>query len=426
MADDRGEMTASPVMIERPDLDRDDSYDTDEEVLVEEDDEYEMVENQTLVAALSSVIPDCPVYIEADTVAKIENATSDAPAAIPNEMTAAVLCSHGFNQIQIGRVPVPDVTETQVLIAVQASSVNPLDSKMRNGSMGVGLDLDLPHILGFDCSGIVVKTGANVTKYKIGDEVIARAATPSTFAEFATVEEQFCALKPASLSHTEASCIPSISLASWQALVDRARLRKGERVMITGAATTFGATLVQLARNLGAYVIGCVNDNEHMTYVQKLGAHQVIDMSVLAPVHLPQVAKDVDVLVDTVGGETMNEAFGCLHSRGGARMVSLAAAVPDSATMKSLGQGPVMQILGSIANIPNYFRAGRKNADYMYLQVQANGAELQNIAELYEGSLLCVPPLQVFPLTAAAEALKVCEHDKTMGHVVLQMLKTAQ
>ena len=171
-------------------------------------------------------------------------------------MKAFIIDRYGRDTVRAAEMPKPQPGDGDVLVQSHAASVNPVDFKIRDGKLKLVVPYPLPIILGSDLSGVVVEVGAAVRRFKIGDEVYARADKDriGTFAEFIAIREESVAPKPASLSMEEAASIPLVGLTAWQALIDRAGLKAGQKVLIHAGSGGVGTFAIQLAKHLGAFV----------------------------------------------------------------------------------------------------------------------------------------------------------------------------
>ena len=153
-------------------------------------------------------------------------------------------------------MPEPTIGDRDVLVRVRAASINPLDTMVRNGEFKQLLKYKPPFVLGHDVAGVVTRVGADVHGFTVGDEVYARPRDLriGTFAEYIAIDRDDVALKPGSLSMDEAAAVPLVALAAWQALVDIARVKPGQKVLVHAGAGGLGSTVIQLARHLGAHV----------------------------------------------------------------------------------------------------------------------------------------------------------------------------
>ncbi|MFD8916870.1 zinc-binding dehydrogenase [Streptomyces sp. NPDC059569] len=218
-------------------------------------------------------------------------------------------------------LPRPTPGPGEVLVRVLATSVNPLDLQTRRGDYRD--QVALPAVIGNDVSGVVVETGPGADDFRPGDEVwyLAPMFTGrGTYAEFHVVDQALAARKPARLSHVEAAGLALVGVTVWEALVERAGLRVGERVLVHGGAGGVGSAAIQLARAMGAEVVTTARARDH-EFVTGLGADVAIDFS--AGDYVPQVRAlgGVDVVLDTVGGDTLTRSPEVLADRG--RVVSI-------------------------------------------------------------------------------------------------------
>ena len=284
--------------------------------------------------------------------------------------------------------PEPGISE--VLVRVHATGVNPTDLWHR----GTGGLLGTTVRLGWDVSGVVLETGLGVTWLRPGDEVFGMPRLPEaagTYADYVTAPARHLARKPAGLSHVEAAGLGLAGLTAWQALVDTADVRAGQRVLIHAAAGGVGHLAVQIAKARGAYVIGTARAAKH-ELVRGLGADEVIDYTA---VRFEDVATDLDVVVDPIGGEYGPRSLTTL--RPGGILVSLAS--------------PAEAYLADEAR-----RQGRRAG---FLLVQPDHAGLRSLADLVERGQLRVVVDTVLPLEEVAKAHELVATGRSTGKVVL-------
>jgi NADPH:quinone reductase-like Zn-dependent oxidoreductase len=198
--------------------------------------------------------------------------------------------------------PRPAPAAGEVLIKIRAAAVNPADWKIRAGYAKDFLKYKLPFIPGWDASGVIEEVGAGAARLKKGDEVYTRPdiTRDGSYAEYIIVRESEVALKPKSLDHVHAAAIPLAALTAWQALFDAGGLTAGQRVLIHAAAGGVGSFAVQLARWKGAHVIGTASARNQQ-FLRELGADETIDYNAG---RFEDVVRDVDVVLDAMGGET--------------------------------------------------------------------------------------------------------------------------
>jgi NADPH:quinone reductase-like Zn-dependent oxidoreductase len=214
--------------------------------------------------------------------------------------------------LQYEDVEKPTVRSDDVLIRVVGTSVNPIDWKIRQGHLKEMIPYDMPIILGWDVSGVVVEVGEKVSKFKVGDNVYSRpdVARDGTYAEFISVREAEVAMKPSTISHIEAAVLPLVSITAWEVLVNTAQVSVGQRVLIHAASGGVGAIAVQLAKAHGAYVIGTASA-ANRDLVESLGVDEFVDYHKQT---LHETVKQVDIVFDTMGGQTQKNSVLGLHS----------------------------------------------------------------------------------------------------------------
>ncbi|MDX3362823.1 NADP-dependent oxidoreductase [Streptomyces griseoaurantiacus] len=302
----------------------------------------------------------------------------------------------GREVLSVEEVARPEPLPTEVLVRVHAAGVNPVDWKTREGQGMAGLQ-SLPLTLGWDVSGVVEEVGFGVTTLAPGDEVYGMPWFPRAaggYAEYVTAPARQWARKPASLDHVHAAAVPLAALTAWQILTDTARVRAGQRVLITAAAGGVGHFAVQFARHLRAHVIGTAGAGRH-AWLKELGAQEAIDYTTT---RFEEAASDVDVVVDLVGDthdDTSTRALKVLRPDG------LLVAVP----------GGVSPELAAAARA-----AGVRATGYL---VEPDGPALTTIAGLIDAGEVSVEVADTFPLERAAEAHAQGETGRTRGKLVL-------
>src|SRR5215211_7491900 len=235
-------------------------------------------------------------------------------------MKAFILKRYGKKEkLQLTEIPTPVVKDNDVLVQVHAAAVNLLDSKLRNGEFKMILPYKPPFTLGHDVSGIVTKIGSKVKKFKVGDEVYARPADHriGSFAELIAMNENDVALKPKNLSMEEAASIPLVGLTAWQALIEKANLRKGQKVFIQAGSGGVGTIAIQLAKNLGA-TVATTAGAASAAMVAGLGADIVIDYR---QQDFEAVLADYDVVLHSQDDATPRKSLRVLKS--GGRLISI-------------------------------------------------------------------------------------------------------
>ena len=209
--------------------------------------------------------------------------------------------------------PMPTVQPDDVLIRVVATSFNPVDAKIRQGFLKEVMPLQLPLILGWDCAGVVEEVGANVKTFKVGDEVFTMTnfERGGTYAQYVAVDAKQVALKPQTLSFVDAAALPMVSQTALTAF-KVAGLKDGQAVLIHGGADGVGTMAIQMAKTLGARVITTASGHG-IDLVKSLGADEVINYKATK---FREVVKDVDVVLDLIGGQTQEDSWGVLKKGG--------------------------------------------------------------------------------------------------------------
>ncbi|MFD0546991.1 NADP-dependent oxidoreductase [Streptomyces mexicanus] len=287
--------------------------------------------------------------------------------------------------------PVPRPNE--VLVRVRAAGVNPTDWKHRATGRFLG---EPPFVLGWDVSGVVEETGVGVALFRPGDEVFGMLPYPfghGSHAEYVTVPARALVPKPAGIDHTQAGALPLVSLTAWQALVEQAGLRTGQRVLIHAAAGGVGHVAVQIAKARGAYVIGTASAGKH-DFLRGIGVDEPVDYRTT---DVTEAVRDVDVVLDTLGGDTSVRSLRVL--RPGGVVVSI---VP-------VGSGEFFE------------EADRLGVRAVRMLVDADHYGMRAVAELVEAGQLRATIAGTFPLAEAAKAHELGETGRTTGKLVLLM-----
>jgi NADPH:quinone reductase-like Zn-dependent oxidoreductase len=322
-------------------------------------------------------------------------------------MKAFVVEKYGKDGLRAADVPEPTVATGDVLVRVSAASINPLDKIKRKP----------PFVLGHDMAGIVIEAGADVRDFKVGDEVYARPRDlrAGTFAELISVDQDDIALKPKSLTLTEAAAVPLVALAAWQILVERAHLTPGQKVLVHAGAGGLGSTVIQLAKHLGATVATTAN-TASADLVRSLGADIVVDYTTQ---DFAEVLSGYDLVVDSLGGQNLEKSLTVLKPNG---LVIGVAGPPDAGFARQLG---APAILGVVMN--QLSRKVRKQARalgvrYEFFFMQASGSQLRELGALYDAGALRPVIDKTFPFDSTAEALAHVEEGRTKaGKVVVTM-----
>lgn len=319
--------------------------------------------------------------------------------------------------LRAGEAPDPELGENDVLVQIRAASINPLDRMIRDGEMKTILPYRVPFILGNDLAGTVVRVGAAVTRFTVGDEVYARPGKDriGTFAELIAVHQDDLAIKPATLSMEEAASLPLVALTSWQVLVERAHVRPGQKVLIHGGSGGLGTIAIQLAKQLGAHV-ATTTSTGNIDLVKSLGADVVVDYKTQA---FETVLHDYDVVLDSLGGETLKKSLDVLKP--GGKIISVAGP-PDAAFGRELGANPIIRLAMSALSFGIRRRARRRGVTYSFLFMKASGKQLRELTPLIETGKIRPVVDAVFPFESTPEALEyVAAGRAKAGKVVVRM-----
>ncbi len=308
-------------------------------------------------------------------------------------MKAVRMHSYGGSEVLVYEdVPQPQPAKDEVLIRVHAAGVNPVDWKIRNGYGKETFGHHLPHILGCDLAGVVESVGSEVKRLKAGDAVYGYTSfrREGTYAEFIVAKESEVTLKPTSLDFIQAAAVPVGALTSWQALFDIAHLTNAQKVLIHAAAGGVGSMAVQLAKAKGAYVIGTASAR-NADFVRQLGVDELVNYQTT---RFEDAVNDVDVVFDTVGGETQERSFQVLKQGG---MLVSAVSPPSDAGAAS---GVRVAMVG----------------------VQPSAVQLDEITSLIESGKVKPFVETVLPLSEVRQAHELSESGRTRGKIVLQVV----
>ena len=331
-------------------------------------------------------------------------------------MKAFILDHYGKSALRLGDAPEPEVGDNDVLVQVHAASVNPLDSKIRDGAFKQILPYRLPLVLGNDVAGVVTRIGANVRRFKPGDEVYARPDKDriGTFAEYIAMDEADVALKPSNLSMEEAASIPLVALTAWQALVEIAQLKKGRKVLIHAGSGGVGTLAIQLARHLGA-TVATTTSEANVDLVKSLGADIAIDYKKDS---FEKRLRGYDVVLNSLGKDTLKKSVSVLKP--GGRLISISGP-PDAQFAKANGSSWFLRQVVRLLSFAIRNKARRQGATYAFLFMRANGGQLSKITALIEAGAIRPVIDRVFPFEETNEALAYSETGRAKGKIVIQI-----
>jgi NADPH:quinone reductase-like Zn-dependent oxidoreductase len=306
-------------------------------------------------------------------------------------MKAMIIDNYGGpGNLQYKEVANPSINSNEVLVKVYATSINPVDWKVREGRMKEHERRSFPAILGWDLSGVVEQVGDEVKEFKKGDEVYGRPDTSrnGTYAEYIAVHENEIALKPQSVDHITAAAVPLAGLTAWQGIFDHGRLVEGQKILIHGAAGGVGTMAVQLAKWKGAFVIGTAS-GKNASFLKELGADVVIDYT---SEDFSQKLKDIDIVFDTIGGDVQKKSLDVLKPGG---ILVSTVGIHDEAAVKSKGITGISYMAKSIPG------------------------QLRKMAELIDAGMLKPIISKKFRLTDVAEAQRISEDGHTRGKIAI-------
>jgi alcohol dehydrogenase len=303
-----------------------------------------------------------------------------------------------------------------VLVEVHAAAVNPLDSKIRHGEFKLILPYRLPLILGNDVAGTVLHVGPSVRRFKPGDEIYARPPFDriGTFAHRISIHEDAVALKPRTLTMEEAASIPLVGLTAWQALIERANLKKGQKVLIHAGSGGVGSFAIQLAKHLGA-VVATTTSTSNLDWVKGLGADIVIDYKKNS---FEQVLRECDVVLSSLGNEMLEKSMRMLKP--GGKLISISGP-PTPEFAKELGSGWMLQQVMRLLSHRVQRLAKRHHVDYSFLFMRANGNQLREISALIDAGIIRPVVDRVFPFESIEEALAYVETGRAKGKVIVKV-----
>jgi len=283
------------------------------------------------------------------------------------------VCVHqfgGLDAIVYEEVPLPVPAERQVLVRVKAAGVGLWDAWVREGKSAI--PQPLPLILGSDLSGIIEEVGPSVPGFQPGDDIfgVTNSRFTGAYAEYALADSAMIARKPGRLSYVEAASVPVVACTAWQMVFDHGQVDGSKRVLVHGAAGNVGAYAVQFAKRAGAETIATAFTRD-LDYVHGLGADQVIDARTA---HFEERVKDVDVVIDTIGGETLDRSFEVLKPGG---------------------------VIVSSVSMPDQDKAARHGVRGMFFLVNVTYESLTQIAELIDSGQIAAHVGEVIPLAKA-------------------------
>jgi NADPH:quinone reductase-like Zn-dependent oxidoreductase len=314
-------------------------------------------------------------------------------------------------------VPAPAPRPRELLVAVSAAGLNPVDFKFRQGKLRAILRPKLPFVLGNELAGEVIAVGNDVERFRAGDRVFARVAKDraGAFAEQACVDEEHAAHMPRNLDFTAAAAVPLAGLTALQALRDELGLKPGQKVFISGGAGGVGTFAIQIAKWLGAHVTTTASKRGE-ALVRSLGCDEVIDYTTQ---DISGTGGEFDAGFDLIGGKTLEQMFAIMKP--GTKIVSVAALPEPQTAIKDLAGRRALSVLFWIISYAIRSRARRAGIGYRYLFMHPSGSDLVQLAELIEQGRLKVIVDKTYPFANISEALAYLEGGRAKGKVVVTM-----
>jgi alcohol dehydrogenase len=320
------------------------------------------------------------------------------------------------NKLQLAEIAEPVVKETDILVQIHAAGVNLLDSKIRNGEFKMILPYKPPFALGHDVAGVVTKVGSNVSKFKVGDEVYARPADHriGTFAEFISINENDVAIKPKKLTMEEAASIPLVGLTVWQALIEKANLKKGQKVFIQAGSGGVGTFAIQLAKHVGA-TVATTTSATNIDLVKSLGADVVIDYK---KDDFETMLHGYDVVLNSQDQKTLEKSLRVLKP--GGKLISISGP-PDVEFAKEIKAPWYVQLITKLLSSGVKKKAKRLSVGFSFLFMRAQGSQLSEITSLIDLGIIRPVIDKVFPFEATNEAIAYVESGRAKGKVVIKI-----
>lgn len=300
----------------------------------------------------------------------------------------------GREVLSLDEIPVPDIAPDEVLVRVVAASINPVDWKVRAGYLAQMMPHRMPLTLGWDVSGVVAAVGSQVTQWQVGDAVYSRPdlARNGTYAEFVAIRAGECARKPRTISHVEAASLPLAGITAWEAMLDTARVRAGQRVLVHAGSGGVGSLAIQLVKAAGATVAATAS-GRNRALVESLGVDQFVDYTTTTLLH---AVEPVDAVFDTIGGEVQEASWSLLKPGG---------------------------IQVSIISPPDEARAAAMGVRGGFVFIGPNAPVLDKLAGMVDGGRLRPIVGAEFALEDIAQAHALSESGRAVGKIVLYVGK---
>ncbi len=320
------------------------------------------------------------------------------------------------DKLQLVELPEPAVKDDEVLVQIHAASINQIDIKLKSGEFKLMLPYKLPLILGHDLAGIVTKIGSKVSRFKVGDELFAQPALfkIGSFAEYIAINETDVALKPKNISMEQAASIPLVALTVWQAFVEKAKIKKGQKVFIQAGSGGVGTIAIQLAKHLGA-TVATTTSAANIELVKSLGADVVIDYKTQ---DFENILNDYDLVLNSQDDKTLEKSLRILKP--GGKVISISGP-PDVAFAKEMGLNWLLKTVIFFLSRKVRKQAKQLGVDYSFLFMNANGKQLEEIGSMIEADIIRPVIDKVFPFEQTNDAMAYVESGRTKGKVVIKV-----
>jgi NADPH:quinone reductase-like Zn-dependent oxidoreductase len=332
-------------------------------------------------------------------------------------MKAFIIDRYGKKDpMRLGERPQPELRDDDVLIEVHAAGLNLLDSKIKSGEFKLILPYRMPLVLGHDVAGVVTKVGSKVQRFKVGDEVYSRPPDHriGTFAEFIAVNENDVAPKPKNITMEEAASIPLVALTVWQALVEKAHLRKEQKIFIQAGSGGVGTFAIQVAKHIGA-TVATTTSSTNTELVKSLGADIVIDYK---KDDFEKVLQNYDIVLHSQDATALNKSLRVLKP--GGTLISISGP-PDPAFARGVGAPGFVRLIIRLLSSGVRKKAAARSLNYSFLFMRANGHQLRQITQLIEAGAIRPVIDRIFPFESTNEALAYVEAGRAKGKVVVKI-----
>jgi NADPH:quinone reductase-like Zn-dependent oxidoreductase len=333
-------------------------------------------------------------------------------------MKALIFKRYGKStQPEYADVPRPALGSDEILVQVHAVGLNPIDNMIPKGTFKPVLKFKLPATIGSDVAGVVVEVGSDVTRFKAGDAIFASVFDlgRGTLADFVAVPERAAALKPSSLNFVQAASIPMVGLTSWQALKERADLKRGQKIFIPAGSGGIGAFAIQLAKFLGAKV-GTTTSTGNVELVKSLGADEIVDYK---RQEFETVLRGYDVVLGTIRGDNIEKSLQILKPK--SVIVSLIGPL-DAAFARARRMNPLFQFVFGLMSRKIMRLAKKRDVRYTFLFVRPDGGQLAEIGAIIDAGGIRPVIDKIFAFDQAKEALAYLETGRAKGKVVVQLI----